>query len=143
MSEVAQKHLDVINSGEAPRAVFDEIFAPNYVEHLGSQALTGPESQYQMMTAVQSAFPDIHIGINLTVRETTPEGELWASHWTMTGTHQGEFRGIPPTGKKVTVSGMSIWKIVDGKNVEEWEILDTMSMMQQLGVIPAPGEGGS
>ncbi len=59
----------------------------------------------------------------------------------MTGTHQGEFNGIPATGNKVNVVGMSIWKIVDGKNVEEWEILDTMSMLQQLGVIPAPGEG--
>ena len=59
----------------------------------------------------------------------------------ITGTHQGEFNGIPATGNKVNVSGISIWKIVDGKNVEEWEILDTMAMMQQLGVIPAPGEG--
>jgi predicted ester cyclase len=50
--------------------------------------------------------------------------------------------GIPPTGKKVTVSGTSIWKIVGSKNVEEWEIFDTMSLMQQLGAIPAPGEGG-
>ncbi len=78
--------------------------------------------------------------LNLKLQQSIPEGELWASHWTMTGTHQGEFNGIPATGKKVTVSGMSIWKIVDGKNVEEWEIVDTMSMMQQLGVIPVPGE---
>jgi predicted ester cyclase len=67
--------------------------------------------------------------------------ELWASHWTLTGTHRGEVNGIPAAGKVVTVSGVSIWKIVDGKNVEEWEIVDTMSMLQQLGVTPAPGEG--
>jgi steroid delta-isomerase-like uncharacterized protein len=75
------------------------------------------------------------------VRISNSGGELWASRWTLTGTHQGEFNGIPATGKVVNVSGVSIWKIVDGKNVEEWEIVDTMSMLQQLGVIPAPGEG--
>jgi steroid delta-isomerase-like uncharacterized protein len=141
MSDIAQRYLDLINSGEAPRAVFDEVFAPNYVEHLGSQELTGPESQYQNVKATQAAFPDLHIDLNVTLKQSIPEGELWCSHWTLTGTHQGEFNGIPATGKKVNVTGMSIWKIVDGKNVEEWEIVDSMAMMQQLGVIPAPGEG--
>jgi hypothetical protein len=56
---------------------------------------------------------------NLTLQQSIPEGELWVFHWTLTGTHQGEFNGIPATGKRVNVSGMSIWKIVDGKNVEE------------------------
>lgn len=142
MSEVSQRFLDMINSGTATRAEFDEIFAPNYVEHLGSaQELVGPETQYQNVKGFQAAFPDLHIEINVRVQQSIPEGELWASHWTLTGTHQGEFNGIPATGNKVNVSGISIWKIVDGKNVEEWEIVDTMTMMQQLGVIPAPGEG--
>jgi len=55
------------------------------------------------------------------------------------GTHQGEFMGIPPTGKPVTVTGMSIDRIVGGKFVEGWLNFDALGMLQQLGVIPAPG----
>ena len=132
----------MINSGKATRADYDEIFAPNYVEHSGStEELTGPESQHQIYKALHTGFPDFHIEVNLRLQQSIPEGELWASHWTMTGTHQGEFNGIPATGNKINVTGISIWKIVDGKNVEEWEIFDAMGMMQQLGVMPAPGEG--
>ena len=137
-SNLAKKYLELINLGTAKRADFDEIFAPNYVEHYGSTELTGPESQYELYTTLHSAFPDAHIEMNFEVSETTSEGDLSAGHWTLTGTHKNEFQGIPATGKKVTVSGMSIWKVVDGKNVEEWEIFDTMSLMQQLGVIPTP-----
>jgi hypothetical protein len=75
MSELARRYLDLINTGKATRADFDEIFAPNYVEHLGStEELTGPESQHQMYTTIHSAFPDVHIEENQTVQQTTPEG---------------------------------------------------------------------
>ena len=138
MSDLSERYLGLINSGEFTRADFDEIFAPNYVEHLGStEDLIGAESQYQNLRAARSAFPDLHIEVNLRVHESTPEGGFEAVHWTLTGTHQGEFNGIPATGKKVSVSGMSIWKLVDGKNVEEWEVVDSMSMLQQMGVIPS------
>jgi predicted ester cyclase len=58
---------------------------------------------------------------------------------TSRGTHQGELQGIPPTGKQITVPGMTINRIVDGKLAEEWVIVDTLGMLQQLGVIPAMG----
>jgi len=56
----------------------------------------------------------------------------------MTGTHKGEFMGIPPTNKKVTISAITIDRIAGGKYVEEWLRFDTLDFMQQLGIVPTP-----
>jgi len=60
--------------------------------------------------------------------------------WTAHGTHKGELAGIPPTGKSSTVTGVAVDRIVNGKMVESWGIFDQFGMLQQLGVIPAPGQ---
>ena len=65
------------------------------------------------------------------------------SRVTYRGTHTGDLMGIPATGKPVTVSAIIIDKFSDGKIVESWRLFDQMAMMQQLGVIPAPGSGGN
>jgi predicted ester cyclase len=65
-----------------------------------------------------------------------------ASRWTARGTHRGELMGIAPTGKQVTVTGINIERIANGKLVEGWSNYDTLGMLQQLGVIPAPGQAG-
>jgi len=70
------------------------------------------------------------------------EGDKVATRWTMTGTHQGELMGIPPTGVRITVTGISMSRFADGKLAEGWNSYDILGMMQQLGVIPLPGEGG-
>jgi predicted ester cyclase len=58
------------------------------------------------------------------------------------GTHQGVFQGIPPTGRPVTLTGISIWRVNGGTIVESWHELDTLGLIQQLGVIPTPGQAG-
>jgi predicted ester cyclase len=65
------------------------------------------------------------------------EGDLVAGPWRATGTHQGELMGIPATGKPISISGMGMDRVVDGKIVESWGNWDAMGMMAQLGVIPA------
>jgi len=70
------------------------------------------------------------------IDEQLAEGDLVASRWTGRGTHQGELMGIPPTGKQVTVSGITISRVKNGKVVEEWSNWDTLGMLQQLGVVP-------
>ena len=64
------------------------------------------------------------------------EGNMVATRWTGRGTHTGELMGIPPTGKQVTVVGITISRVEDGKVVEEWTNWDTLGMLQQLGVVP-------
>ena len=81
-----------------------------------------------------AAFPDLHS----TVEYLIAEGDMVVSRFTMRGTHQGEFIGIPPTGKQVKVTGMVIHRFADGKIVEYWVKWDVLGMMQQLGVIPPP-----
>ena len=63
------------------------------------------------------------------------------ARFTLTGTNTGEFMGIPPTDKKVTIWVISIDRIVGGEIVEEWERMDTLGAMQQLGFMPTPGKG--
>ncbi len=71
------------------------------------------------------------------------EGDLVVIRETYRLTHHGEFQGLPPTGKDVSVTGTEIYRIVDSKFVEQWVEADMLGLMQQLGVIPAPGHGGS
>ncbi|MBI4581940.1 MAG: ester cyclase [Planctomycetes bacterium] len=70
------------------------------------------------------------------------EGDKVATRYTGTWTHRGEFMGIPPTGKDVTVTRIEILRIADGKFVEHWESFDQLGLLQQLGAIPAPGQAG-
>jgi predicted ester cyclase len=82
-----------------------------------------------------AGFPDLR----LTVDETVEEGERIAVRFTVRGTHEGVFQGIPPTGRPVEVQGFSILHFSAGRIVERWNQLDQLSMLQQLGVLPAPG----
>jgi steroid delta-isomerase-like uncharacterized protein len=114
--------------------VIDELVAPDYIGHDPSQPeLHGPDGVKGFVTTYLSAFPDGRI----TIDEQLAEGELVASRWTGRGTHQGDLMGIPPTGKQVTVSGITISRVKNGKVVEEWSNWDTLGLLQQLGAVPA------
>src|SRR6266581_2914519 len=73
------------------------------------------------------------------IDEMVASGDRVAIRSTFTGTHEGEFLGVPPTGKSVSVDGIDIVRVVDGRATDHWGIFDAMGMMQQLGVMPAPG----
>ncbi len=84
----------------------------------------------------RQAFPDSYF----TVEDMIAEGDKVATRKTFHGTHQGEFMGIPPTGQQVSIGLIDIVRIVDGRVVEHWAMGDNLGMMQQLGVIPQPGD---
>ncbi len=69
------------------------------------------------------------------------EGDKVVIRQTWSGTHKGEFMGIPATGRRVSIAVIDIIRVADGRFVEHWGQLDMMGMMQQLGAIPAPGQG--
>jgi len=100
---------------------------------------TGREAPKQLTTVLRSAFPDFKATIN----DLIAEGDKVVIHMTWNGTQQGEFMGIPPTGKRISVGIFDILRIAEGQIVEHWGLMDRMAMMQQLGVIPAPGQGES
>ena len=113
--------------------VIDELMDPNMVEHnpVPGQA-PGLDGMKEFMGMFFAAFPDLDSTIDLLIAE----GDIVAGRMTTTGTHTGEFMGIPATGKRVTFTETHIVRIANGKAVEHWGNSDDMAMMQQLGVIP-------
>ena len=122
------------------RSNFDlsnEIFAPNFVRYdAGPDQVSGVEDLKHFFAMLHSGFP----GFQSTIEDMLAEGEKVVLRFTFRGTHQGEFMGIAPTGKQVTMSGIDILRIADGKIVEMWNQEDVLGMMQQLGAIPEPGQ---
>ena len=115
--------------------VVDELTASDYVGHdpANPEPLRGPEGVKEFISTYRAAFPDARI----TVEQQLAEGDLVATRWSGRGTHEGELMGIQPTGKQVTVSGLTISRLVGGKVVEEFQNWDTLGMLQQLDAIPA------
>ena len=93
--------------------------------------ITSYEEYKKLVAEVRSAFPDI----NFTLDDFILEGDKIVYRWTLRGTHQTEFRGIPPTNKEVTAWGITIERVAGGMLVEAWERYDTLGFMRQLGVI--------
>ena len=112
--------------------LMDELFSPDFYDH-GSLSHTLEESK-QFHTMLFAAFPDIRADIH----DQVAEGDKVVTRKTFQGTHQGEFMGIPPTGKKVAFDVIDIFRIADGMIVEHWFVGDMMALMQQLGVVPKP-----
>ncbi len=114
----------------------DEIIARDHSHHDPAMPEEGhgPEDFKQFVAAYRSAFPDLHVQIE----DQVAEGDRVSTRWTVTGTHDGDLMGIPPTGRRITLPGMEISRISDGKIVETWEGYDSMLMMQQLGVVSSP-----
>jgi steroid delta-isomerase-like uncharacterized protein len=119
----------------------DEFLAPDFVEHeeLPPGMPSGREGVKQLTATIRSAFPDF----KATIDDMVAEGDKVVLRMTWRGTHQGEFMGVPPTGRNVSFGVIDIIRIAGGKFVEHWGQMDSMGLMQQLGAIPAPGQGGS
>lgn len=120
-------------------AVADEIFAADYVHHDPSTPDfgRGPEGEKKRATLYRTAFPDLR----LTIDDMIAEGDTVVTRWTARGTHKGELRGIAPTGKPVTVTGISVARFSGGKAAEQWVNWDALGMFAQLGVQLAAAAG--
>jgi steroid delta-isomerase-like uncharacterized protein len=107
----------------------------DYVAHM--QGAPGPldaEGWAGFLGLFATAFPDAKI----TVEASINEGDTVASRWTMTGTHRGDFMGVPPTGRQISMKGIDFSRVVDGEIAEHWAQFDAIGVMQQIGALPAP-----
>jgi len=130
-------YAEVWNKGNLD-AVAD-LLSSDFVDHAAPPGFPpGLEGAKQVFVMYRSAFPDFR----LSVGDVIAEGDKVVVRWVTQGTHQGELMGIPPTGKRVTVTGIDLFRVAGGKIAEHWAEFDMMGMMQQLGVIPAPGQAG-
>lgn len=121
---------EILNKGNLD--MFDTHFAENYVNKTVSNTVNGPAEAKEYFGAFLTGFSDI----NFVVDEIFGVDDRIVKIWTFNGTHTGEFAGIPATGNKITLKGVSVSRIVDGKITEELDYMDDLGFMQQLGVIP-------
>lgn len=120
---------------EAKLDVADEILAPNYVEHPSTpdesrpEEPTGPDGMKQFIQMFRQSFPDM----KFTIERILAEDDQVAVHLTGRGTHLGELRGLPPTGKRVTIGGAAIHRLEHNQIVETYQVVDRLSLREQLG----------
>src|SRR3712207_4777844 len=123
----------------------DRLYASDYVNHELRDPddpgdLLDIEAMKAFATEFRQAFPDFHDSIDLQVAE----GDLVATRFTLMGTHRGTFRGIEPTGRKVSWTGVTLDRVANGKIVESWANWDMVRMLQQLGAFdPTPARQGA
>jgi len=116
----------------------NELVSPSHALHGPnfSGSSIGPEAYKLQVAQFVRAFPDLRWEIE----ETISEKDKVVVIWTFTGTHKGEYRGVAPTNKKVTVDGITVHHITDGKIMDSYAIWDTWGMMKEFGVVPALGK---
>src|SRR3954451_20792522 len=136
-----------VNIRDLHRRIFDEGFSqhnldnvndlidPNYTNHDMPGPVPGREGFKQVMAMFFAAFPDMQVNME----QAVVEGDTIASRGYITGTHRGEFQGIPATGKRLNVKYMDFWRFANGKATDNWVQPDMLGLLQQLGAIPTQG----
>jgi steroid delta-isomerase-like uncharacterized protein len=135
---VIRRYYDeVLNEGNLD--ILTDLAVMDYDEHdpLPGQA-TGLEGLRQRVAMLRGAFHP-----HFTIEDMIAEADEVAVRWTNRGVHVGEFAGMPPSGKSYTIAGIDIHRLRDGKMVEHWHVIDLLGQLQQLGFLPAPGQGGA
>lgn len=119
---VNKRNLDIV----------DELFAPNYVFHDPHFPISGRDALKGFATALHDGFS----GICFTIDEMVAEGNRVLQRFTLTCTHTGDFKGIPPSGKKLVLTGLTLGRVANSQIVEDWGGADWLGWQQQLGIIP-------
>ncbi len=125
---------EFISSGDM--ALADELLAPDYHYHgpAAMREIRGREAFKQAIAGFRAALPDLRE----TVEDQIVQADKVVSRFRLRGTHQGELMGVAPTGKQITIEGIDISRIEDGKIAEAWVMWDAHGMMEQIGLYPAP-----
>jgi steroid delta-isomerase-like uncharacterized protein len=123
---------EVFNAGDLD--AIDQLLTPDFVDHEEGPPGTpdGIEGVKAFVTMYREAFPDIHV----TIDDMVEEGDRIAVRATFTGTHDGEFMGVPASGRSIKIEAIDMVRVVDGKAAEHWGVTDAMGLMQQIGAIP-------
>jgi len=134
-TEVIRGWWDAMNNGTALDAI-ERTYAPGYVLHdpsVPGGIVEGLDGVRGFVSGVLGGFPDGQMALAHVVEQ----GDLVMQRVLAKGTHQGEFNGIPATGKPIDIEVWVISRFENGKVAEEWQLVDGVSMLQQLGVMPA------
>jgi predicted ester cyclase len=131
---IVRRYREIHNSNDL--AALDQVVDANIISHSGIPGLPpGLEGGKMVHNMFLSAFPDSQVK----TEDLIAEGDKVVERFSFHGTNKGSFMGAPPTGKQVTSTGMSVFRLANGKIVEHWGENDALGVMQQLGLIPMPG----
>lgn len=130
---LARQFFRMFETGDPEMA--GDIVAAGYINHDAPDPNLGLEGAKAGVIRFKNAFPDARVKIAFQLAE----GDKVATRYTWRGTHQGEFNGIPATGKRITWTVTTTFRIADGRIHEAWYNPDALGLMQQLGVVPTPG----
>ncbi len=119
-----------INSGD--EAALDELLAADYVNHDMPAPAPGAEGFKQVVGLFRAAFPDMRV----TIEDEFADGDLAGTRGRFTGTHKGDFMGVPASGQPINVKYIDLWRVRDGKLAENWVQMDMIGLMQQIGAMP-------
>jgi steroid delta-isomerase-like uncharacterized protein len=131
--EIVQRYFEGWGNRGDP-AVADQLIATNVVLRNPPAVINSLEEYKKGMAIFHAAFPDLRF----TIEDLVAEADKVVVRWTLHGTHRGEYQGRPATGKTMTISGVSIFRLAEGKIQEIHVNMDRFGMQQQLGWLPAP-----
>lgn len=117
-------------------AVVDDCIADTYAQEGPLETVRGPQGEKDMITKYRNAFPDCKVQID----EMFSAGDRVVVRFTYSGTHRGDFEGIPATGRSVQGKGINVVHMVDGRITAAYSQWDALGLMQQLGVVTLPGK---
>ncbi len=130
--ELIRREVDAWNNKDL--AAFDELYAPTYVHSDPAQPeIRDLDGMKMFAQTMWETYPDFHA----TLDSLVGDDDLVVKRYTLTGTHQGSMAGEPATGNSIKLTGMTMFRVKDGKIVESWWNYDMMSILQQLGLAPA------
>jgi predicted ester cyclase len=115
----------------------DERCSPDFVDHDVLAGDLDREGFKQFVLAIRNAFPDVRFRLD----DVIISNDVATVRWTATGTHRGEFMGVAPTGRGVSVTGLQLLRFIGGQQREMWVNWDVFSLMRQLGLVPQMGAG--
>lgn len=134
MQSMVEKSLVAWNTGDFSN--LEELYSPDYVRHSPGilDDIVGLEAFEEYVVSVRTTYPDF----NVATENKTPTKDGLVLYWTVSGTQDGPSENLPPTGAKISLPGVSITRVVDGKIAEEWVYWNHASMLEQLGFIFMP-----
>lgn len=126
---IAQRFMDALWN-EENYAVVDKLLATDYDGH-SSTVINGSDGAKQFVPMLRRAIPDF----KFTVLDQIAEGDKVATRWKMQGTHEGKFQGLPPSGRKIEITGITIFRVANSKLIDGWTSEDLLGLYQQLGAL--------
>jgi steroid delta-isomerase-like uncharacterized protein len=132
---IMSRFVEFINTGSEKLA--EELISPDAIFHVPGrpEPLRGPAGYLAVIGMMRGGFPDIQ----WTLEEMIAEDDRVAARFTMRGTHQGSFFGVPPTGRTIAVQAMNFYRLSGGQFIEERGQPDLLGLLQQIGAVPSPG----